>query len=117
MNTLLTALCACGIALQYLDYWTTREIIERGGFEKNKIIAAAMQRLGTLPALILFKLIGVAMFAALYAVGADHSFNVPFGVGQERWPELSTAVAAILVVGYALLIRHNWRVYRRINPR
>lgn len=117
MNTLLTALCACGIALQYLDYWTTREIIERGGFEKNKIIAAAMQRLGTLPALILFKLIGVAMFAALYAVGADHPFNVPFGVEQERWPELSTAVAAILVVGYALLIRHNWRVYRRINPR
>lgn len=117
MNTVLTALCAMGIALQYLDYWTTREIIERGGYEKNKVIAAAMNRLGTLPALILFKLIGVAMFAALYAVGADHPFRLPYGIGMNRWPETSTAVAAILVVGYALLIRHNWRVYRRINPR
>lgn len=66
----LTLLCLVGIALQVLDYASTRLVIERGrGAEGNPLIAWLIDRIGHRPALVIFKLLVVGCFVFLWIAG------------------------------------------------
>ena len=51
--------------LQVADTVTTVRIIVNGGFERNKVLRMAMERIGVLPALVAFKAVYVVILAAL----------------------------------------------------
>jgi hypothetical protein len=82
------------IALQVADLTTTLGAFRRGGHEANPLVAWAMRRLGTLPALVLVKLAGAALALWLWAMGAM----------WELW-----GLAAL----YLWVVIHNMRVGRR----
>lgn len=50
--------------LNIADVVTTKLLIDGGGYERNKVIAAVMDKLGVVPALLAVKVI---MLAAIYA--------------------------------------------------
>lgn len=59
-------LLAAFIALQIADAITTYLVINKGGYEKNPVVAWGMKQIGLVPALVAYKGIGVAAGLVLY---------------------------------------------------
>ena len=66
---MLDALLAAFFVLQVFDGWTTHEIIKLGGYERNPLVRMAMETLGIIPALILYKALGIVAGVLVYSTG------------------------------------------------
>ena len=66
---MLDALLAAFFVLQVFDGWTTHEIIRRGGYERNPLVRMAMETLGVIPALMLYKALGCIAGWLVYSTG------------------------------------------------
>ena len=93
---LLDVLLLLVIALQVADIVTTYLIIQRGGRELNPLIAAAMAKIGVLPALLVTKGALIALM-----VSVNHVEGMIY-------------VFAFLAALYAFVISNNLRVLRRL---
>ena len=50
------------IILQFLDFWTTYNVIKSGkGHEGNPIVAFGISKIGLIPALVIYKLFAIAI--------------------------------------------------------
>ena len=66
---MLDALLAAFFLLQLADGWTTHEILKRGGYERNPLVRMAMETLGVVPALLLYKVLGCVAGWLVYSTG------------------------------------------------
>lgn len=99
MDTCVAFLLFLVVLLQIADVWTTVEILDKGGVEKNPVLAAFMAKAGVVPALLLTKLVflggvWVAYYGAL--------------TGYVPWSGLKWAMTAITLI-YVLVIANNLR--------
>lgn len=87
------------IALQVLDWWTTRRVLDLGGHARNPAVRWLMDRLGETAGLVAAKAfvavlaIAGALLMGLYAV----------------WP------LGVLCVVYGWVVWRNWRVIGRLK--
>ena len=84
--------------LQFLDGLTTHLVIRRGGREVNPVVLWVMRRIGTAPALVLLKALGIACGVVLY------TFADSGGV----------YALAILTAAYAAVVINNYKAYRSL---
>lgn len=66
---MLDSLLAAYFLLQLFDGWTTYEILLLGGYERNPLVRMAMETLGIIPALILYKALGIVAGVLVYSTG------------------------------------------------
>ena len=67
---MLDALLAAFLLLQVADYATTHKILQLGGYERNPLVRMAMETLGVVPALLLYKVLGCVAGWLVYSTGA-----------------------------------------------
>lgn len=84
------------VALQIADGVTTYLVINKGGYEKNPVVAWGMKQIGLIPALVAYKGIGVAAGLVLYHY-ADHGGS--YGLG-------------FLTALYCWVVWNNYKAYR-----
>ena len=66
---MLDALLAAFLLLQLADFVTTYEILRLGGYERNPLVRMAMETLGVIPALLLYKVLGCVAGWLVYSTG------------------------------------------------
>lgn len=66
---MLDALLAAFLLLQVADYATTHKILQLGGYERNPLVRMAMETLGVIPALLLYKVLGCVAGWLVYSTG------------------------------------------------
>ena len=66
---MLDVLLAAFLLLQLADFVTTYEILRLGGYERNPLVKMAMDTLGVVPALLLYKVLGCAAGVLVYSTG------------------------------------------------
>jgi len=86
---ILLALTALLCLTQLLDWYSTRTIIAKGGYEQNKIMA------------FLFDNFGIDCVLAIKTVAVT---GLGFFIGSESLP-----VLVILIGFYGIILMHNWR--------
>lgn len=84
------------IALQIADAVTTYLVINKGGYEKNPVVAWGMKQIGLVPALMAYKGIGVAAGLVLYHY-ADQG---------------GSYLLAALTALYGWVVWNNYKAYR-----
>ena len=89
--------------LQAFDGWTTYKIVQRGGFEKNDLVAKLIERIGLYPALVLVKG-GAAALGWLLVIAP---------VVDEFTATLRASLVIGLAVLYGWVAWHNWNVLRK----
>lgn len=94
-------LLAAFIALQIADGITTYLVINKGGYEKNPIVAWGMKQIGLVPALVAYKGLGIGLGFAFYHY-ADH------GGGH---------VLITLIAFYGWIVYSNAKVYGKLLSR
>ena len=95
---MLDALLAAFLLLQLADGWTTHQILKRGGYERNPLVRMAMDTLGVVPALMLYKVLGCVAGWLVYSTGT-------------LW------AMALITVFMAGIIVNNELVLRRLQKR
>ena len=86
---MLDALLAAFLLLQVADYATTHKILQLGGYERNPLVRMAMETLGVVPALLLYKTLGcvagwlVYSTNTLWAMGMITVFMLGIVVNNE----------------------------------
>ena len=63
---MLTALLVLFLAIQVADGVSTALVLSRGGYERNPIVAWGMDKIGVIPALLVYKIAGMACGVTLY---------------------------------------------------
>jgi len=102
--TLYLSLAIAGIALQVLDFISTRQALDRGALEGNPLINSLMSSIGIVPALLVAKVIGALSVALLYWLHDDPD---PF----------ISAISKVGLVGvvilYTFIVRNNFKLAGR----
>jgi len=101
MTITLWILFAIMLILQVMDFYTTKRIINRGGYEEAKIMIWLMDKLGPLEAMIISKSILCALLAVLIRY-LEKPYNL--------------ALIFLMLAGISLYVHvviRNWKVYRR----
>lgn len=91
----------CLIALQVVDWWTTRRVLALGGRELNPIVRWLMDRLGETAGLVAAKAFVVALAIAGALLMGRHAI----------WP------LAALCGLYAVVVSWNLRAVRLLNSK
>lgn len=84
------------VVLNIADAVLTVRVLDSGGRELNPVLAKVMAWIGVVPALALFKCIGLAVIWAALAIGL------------RDWP-YTVHLTAVLCGLYGLLVCHNWQ--------
>lgn len=82
------------IVLQLLDGWTTYRILSTGGRELNPVLAWAIRKIGTTPALVVSKVGAIALAIVAYMLTSFWIFVV---------------IMVPVVIIYCHIVRNNWR--------
>ncbi|HOL44529.1 MAG TPA: DUF5658 family protein [Methanothrix sp.] len=82
------------VLLQIMDVISTNRALSRGAKEANKIIACLMDKIGIIPALVLVKILFLAilLIAALFL---EASLLIP--------------IYTLIIISYSLVVIHNIR--------
>lgn len=108
MNILIWTL-SIGIALfQFVDYWTTTKILERGGTEENPFMQFLFKELGVRTGLIIgkFYVVMLAICGAFFGLWERHL--TIFG------RDIPMLVFLVLLFGiYGAVVAHNLAQYKK----
>ena len=93
---MLDALLAAFLLLQVADYATTHRILKLGGYERNPLVRMAMDTLGVIPALLLYKTLGCIAGWLVYSTGT-------------LW---AMGMITVFMLG---IVVNNWMVIRKLS--
>jgi len=91
--------------LQVMDFYTTKRILDRGGYEKAKIMIWLMSKLGTNLAMILTKSMMLSLMGTfIYSFGHTFPLNM-----------LLMALMVVAITLYIEIISDNLKIYKEFR--
>lgn len=111
MSTALFVLAALLTALQLFDGWSTYQIVKYGGYEKNRIVARLMGKVGVYAALCLWK---VLASACAWVTAFTPQILARLSYSDVRDWDWTVDYCAVVMVGLTMwfvwLAMENWQV-------
>jgi len=101
MNILICILFLLIVVIQGWDFYSTKRVIERGGYETNKIMALLIDKLGLVLALLSTKiaLIILLLLFILVMIKINHMAIIITEIG-------------ICAFYFKVVVLNNWRAYK-----